>query len=216
MQFLVQNIIAAVLCFYSTNTMAFKLTQEGFAYQGMDIPLTLLGSKQIPVCVLESVEFPDEKLLGLLANYGKLKDREVRRIHFKEEELQHLENGAGMVIFAKLHRQIPKQIVAFGIPIGFKYVGQQNTFQAKSTSSAGAQGKGGASTSSNPPSPAPVTPQATNTSKTTEPEANTSQPAESSAKPQEMDTTSLSSPDLESQPSGTTELFTQPAPPLNG
>ena len=103
------------------------LVVEGLNLDGSHDTLTLLGVRSIHVSVFVSVEFPDELLLDTLSVYGELKSRAVRRVYFKDEGLQHLENGARVVEFTRLKRDIPKQIVAHGVPIGLKYTGQPNT-----------------------------------------------------------------------------------------
>jgi len=64
----------------------------------------------------------------------ELKNRDVQRCFFKDEGLWHLENGTCVVEFTPLTKDVPKQIVAHGIPIGLKYSGQPNTcFQCDSS-----------------------------------------------------------------------------------
>ena len=74
-----------------------------------------------------SVEFPDEDLLNLLATYGELKSRSVRRLFFTEEGFTHIENGILVAQFNKIDRNIPKRVVLGGLEIGFKYSGQPVT-----------------------------------------------------------------------------------------
>lgn len=80
---------------------------EGLNLEG-EHSLNLLGSRSIHVSVFVSVEFPNETLLNTLATYRKLKSQAVSHCYFKEEGLQHLENGACVVEFKRLTRDIPK------------------------------------------------------------------------------------------------------------
>lgn len=73
------------------------------------------------------MEFPNGLLLDTLATYGELKSCTARKCYFKDEGLQHLENGARVVEFTRLNKDIPKQIVVQGVPIQLKYTGQPNT-----------------------------------------------------------------------------------------
>lgn len=106
---------------------ATALATRGLEVDGATFPKTLLGTKSLHVSVFVLVEYPDELLLKTLRRYGELKTDGIRRAYFKEEGLRHLENGAHVVEFARLHQNIPRQIVVGGIPIGFKYSGQPNT-----------------------------------------------------------------------------------------
>ena len=119
---------------FRSQDMATKAAHDGLDLGDRNFSLTLLGSKSIHVSVFVSVEFPDDTLLSVLEQYGELKNRDVRRCFFKDEGLRHLENGARVVEFTRLTKDIPKQIVAHGIPIGLKYSGQPNTcFRCGST-----------------------------------------------------------------------------------
>ena len=106
---------------------AAKLAQEGIDYEQVHKPLRLLGQRSIHVSVFVSVEFPDEDLLNLLATYGELKSRSVRRLFFTEEGFTHIENGIRVVQFNKIEHNIPKRVVLGGLEIGFKYSGQPVT-----------------------------------------------------------------------------------------
>ena len=106
---------------------AAKLAQEGIDYEQVHKPLRLLGQRSIHVSVFVSMEFPDEDLLNLLAAYGELKSRSVRRLFFTEEGFTHIENGIRVVQFNKIERNIPKRVVLGGLEIGFKYSGQPVT-----------------------------------------------------------------------------------------
>lgn len=103
---------------------AAKLAQEGIDYEQIHKPLRLLGQRSIHVSVFVLVELPDEDLLNLLATYGELKARSVRRLFFTEEGFTHIENGIRVVQFTKIDRDIPKRVVLGGLEIGFKYSGQ--------------------------------------------------------------------------------------------
>ena len=48
------------------------------------------------------IEFPDEDLLDLLKGYGSHKSPTLRRLRFKEEGFQHLENGIRVTQFTEL------------------------------------------------------------------------------------------------------------------
>lgn len=84
-----------------------RLATDGFDLDGVHHRLNLLGTPTIHVSVFVSVESPVEILLNTLATYGELKSQAVRRCHFKDEGLQHLENGARIVEFKRLTRDIP-------------------------------------------------------------------------------------------------------------
>ena len=111
----------------ATREAAAKLAQEGIDYEQIHKPLRLLGQRSIHVSVFVSVEFPDEDLLNLLATYGELKSKSVRRLFFIEEGFTHIENGIRVVQFNKIDRDIPKRVVLGGLEIGFKYSGQPVT-----------------------------------------------------------------------------------------
>ena len=81
--------------------VAAQLAQSGFDYGDIRKPLKLLGARSIHVSVFVSVEFPDEDLLKLLATYGELKTRHLRRLHFTEEGFTHIENGVRVAEFNK-------------------------------------------------------------------------------------------------------------------
>ena len=118
----------------TTPEKAVEIAQKGLPLNDKLQSLTLLGRKTIAVSVFVSIEFPDELLLKLLKTYGELKSDHVRRLYFRDEGLTHLENGTRIVEFVRLDKHLPKQIVAYGIPIGLKYSGQANTcFRCGST-----------------------------------------------------------------------------------
>lgn len=83
--------------------------------------------KSIHVSIFVSVEFPDEDLITILEQYGELKSRQLRRLHFNEEGYTHIERGVRVAEFIKITRDIPKKIVLSGIEVGFKYSGQPAT-----------------------------------------------------------------------------------------
>ena len=137
-----ENIIGIVpqfggKCFDITLTTAedaIKLSTTGFDYGSARKPLRLLGAKSIHVSIFVSVEFPDENLLALLEQYGELKSRNLRRLHFQEEGFTHIERGVRVAEFIKINRDIPKKIVLAGIEVGFKYSGQPATcYRCQST-----------------------------------------------------------------------------------
>jgi len=113
---------------------AARLAQAGFDHGDVRKPLRLLGVKAIHVSIFVSVEFPDEDLLAVLEQYGELKTRTLRRLHFPEEGFKHIENGVRVAEFNKIHRDIPKRVVLAGVEIGFKYSGQPATcYRCQST-----------------------------------------------------------------------------------
>lgn len=73
---------------------ASPVASAGVNLGGSQYPIVLLGVRSIHVSVFVSVEFSDELLLETLAANGELKSRTARRCYFKDEGLQHLENGA--------------------------------------------------------------------------------------------------------------------------
>ena len=113
---------------------AIKLSTSGFDYGSMRKPLRLLGAKSIHISIFVSVEFPDENLLTLLEQYGELKSRNLRRLHFQEEGFTHIDRGVQVAEFVKINCDIPKKIVLAGIEVGFKYSGQLATcYRCQST-----------------------------------------------------------------------------------
>ena len=117
-----------------TAEAAIKLSTTGFDYGSARKPLRLLGAKSIHVSIFVSVEFPDENLLALLEQYGELKSRNLRRLHFQEEGFTHIERGVRVAEFVKINCDIPKKIVLAGIEVGFKYSGQPATcYRCQST-----------------------------------------------------------------------------------
>ena len=117
-----------------TAETAIKLSTAGFDYGDARKTLRLLGAKSIHVSVFVSVEFPDGDLIALLEQYGELKSRNLRRLHFQEEGFTHIERGVRVAEFIKITRDIPKKIVLAGIEVGFKYSGQPATcYRCQST-----------------------------------------------------------------------------------
>ena len=117
-----------------TADSAIKLSTAGFDYGDARKPLRLLGAKSVHVSISVSVEFPDESLLTLLEQYGDLKSRKLRHLHFNEEGYTHIKQGVLVAEFVKITRDIPKKIVLSGIEVGFKYSGQPATcYRCQST-----------------------------------------------------------------------------------
>ena len=113
---------------------AIKLSTVGYDYGDARKPLRLLGAKSIHVSIFVSVEFPDDSLISLLEQYGELKFRKLRRLHFAEEGFTHTERGVRVAEFTRITRDIPKKIVLVGIEVGFKYSGQPAIcYQCQST-----------------------------------------------------------------------------------
>jgi len=106
---------------------AIKLATEGYDYENTRKPLRLLGAKSIHMSIFVSVEFPDEDLFTLLEQYGELKIRKLRRLHFQEEGFAHIERGVRVAEFVKITCDIRKRIVLTGIEVGLKYSGQPAT-----------------------------------------------------------------------------------------
>ena len=79
-----------------------SLVTSGFDYENQIKPLRLLGQKALHISVFVPIEFPDEDLLDLLKGYGSLKSPTLRRLRFKEEGFQHLENGIRVTQFTEL------------------------------------------------------------------------------------------------------------------
>ena len=103
---------------------ATQLAHAGFDYLDAVMPLRLLGQKTLHVSVYVPIEFPDAELVKLLTGYGTLKSNQLRRLHFKEEGFEHLENGIRVAEFVQLARDLPRKIVIQGLEIYFKYTGQ--------------------------------------------------------------------------------------------
>ena len=117
-----------------TAEAAIKLSTAGYDYGDARKPLCLLGAKSIHVSIFVSVEFPDDSLISLLEQYGELKFRKLRRLHFAEEGFTHIERGARVAEFTRITHDIPKKMVLAGIEFGFKYSGQPATcYRCQST-----------------------------------------------------------------------------------
>ena len=113
---------------------AASLAQAGYDHGDIRKPLKLSIARSIHMSIFVSVEFPDEELLNLLATYGALKTRHLRRLHFPNEGIHHIENGVRVAEFSKINCAIPKRIVMAGIEVGFKYSGQPVTcYRCQST-----------------------------------------------------------------------------------
>ena len=118
----------------NTAEAAVRLATAGYDYGEIRKPLRLLSVKTVHVSVFVSVEFPDEELLTVLEQYGELKTRKLRRLHFHEDGFQHIERGIRVAEFNKITRDLPKKVVLGGIEIGFKYSGQPATcYRCQST-----------------------------------------------------------------------------------
>ena len=118
----------------NTAEAAVRLATAGYDYGEIRKPLCLLSVKTVHVSVFVSVEFPDEELLTVLEQYGELKTRKLRRLHFHEDGFQHIERGIRVAEFNKITRDLPKKVVLGGIEIGFKYSGQPATcYRCQST-----------------------------------------------------------------------------------
>ena len=90
---------------------ATRLATSGFDYENTVKPLRLLGQKALHVSVFVPIEFPDKDLLALMKGYGTLKSPTLRRLHFKEDGFQHLENGICVAQFTELTRDLPRKLV---------------------------------------------------------------------------------------------------------
>ena len=114
-------------CFDITLTneeAATRLAAAGFDYENSIKPLRLLGQKSLHISVFISVEYPDEELFDLLESHRTLKARHARRLFFKVDGYQHIENGVRVVQFTSLARDLPRKLVTRGLEIGFRYTGQ--------------------------------------------------------------------------------------------
>lgn len=117
-----------------TAEAAIKLSTAGYDYGDARKPLRLLGAKSIHMSIFVSVEFPDDSLISLLEQYGELKFRKLRRLHFAEEGFTHIERGVRVAEFTRITHDIPKKMVLAGIEFGFKYSGQAATcYRCRST-----------------------------------------------------------------------------------
>jgi len=75
--------------------------------------------------VFVPIGMPDDILAELMARYGKV--QLTRRLHYKETDLRHYENGVRVTEFDALTQPIPSRVNFAGINIGFKYTGQPKT-----------------------------------------------------------------------------------------
>ena len=109
------------LCF-ETFEAAEMAELRGVDFENAHYELPPLWQRLTFVSTFIPIQVPDEDLLELLQMYGTVKS--VRRLHHKDPELNHLENGCRVVAFAKLNKPLPKRISYNGISVGFKYTGQ--------------------------------------------------------------------------------------------
>ena len=103
---------------------ATRLATSGFDYENEVKPLRLLGQKTLHVSVFVPIEFPDEDRLALLQWYSTLKSPTLRRLRFKEDGFQHLENGIRVAQYTELARDLQRKLVVQGLEISFCYTGQ--------------------------------------------------------------------------------------------
>ena len=104
-----------------------RLATSGFDYGAERKPLKLLGARTIHVLVFVAVEYPDQKIVNFLKQYGQLKTENLRRLCYTEEGFTSIECGIRVAEFTSLNRDLPQKVVTQGLEIFFKYTGQPKT-----------------------------------------------------------------------------------------
>ncbi|KAK3728096.1 hypothetical protein QZH41_003920 [Actinostola sp. cb2023] len=106
-------------------TTANEIATHGFDHGDRHYDLRVAAKPRTHVSVFVPIAMPDKDLTTLLARYGKIAC--LRRLHYKEHDLQQYENGVRVVEFESLDIAIPSRIHYAGISISFVYTGQPKT-----------------------------------------------------------------------------------------
>ncbi|KAK3720536.1 hypothetical protein QZH41_001989 [Actinostola sp. cb2023] len=104
---------------------ATEIATHGFDHGDRHYNLRVAAKPRTHVSVFVPIAMPDNELTTLLARYGKIAC--LRRLHYKEQDLQQYENGVCVVEFESLDTVIPSRIHYAGINISFVYTGQPKT-----------------------------------------------------------------------------------------
>ena len=103
---------------------ATRLAMSGFDYGAKRKPLKLLGVRTIHVSVFVAVEYPDQKIVNFLKQYGQMKSKNLCRPCYTEEGFTSVERGICVAEFTSLDTDLPRKVVTQGLEIFFKYTGQ--------------------------------------------------------------------------------------------
>ncbi|KAK3719191.1 hypothetical protein QZH41_000985 [Actinostola sp. cb2023] len=104
---------------------ATEIATHGFDHGDRHYNLRVAAKPRTHVSVFVPIAMPDNELTTLLARYGKIAC--LRRLHYKEQDLQQYKNGVCVVEFESLDTAIPSRIHYAGINISFVYTGQPKT-----------------------------------------------------------------------------------------
>jgi len=105
---------------------ATHLATSGFDYGPERKPLKLLGARTIHVSVFVAVEYPDQKIVNFLKQYGQLKSENLCRLCYTEEGFTNIKRGIRVAKFTSLDKDLPRKVVTQGLKI-FKYTGKPIT-----------------------------------------------------------------------------------------
>ena len=106
---------------------ATRLATSGFDYGAERKPLKLLGVRTIHVSVFVAVEYPDQKIVNFLKQYGQMKSENLRCPCYTKEGFTSIKCGICVAEFTSLDRDLPRKVVTQGLEIFFKYTGQPIT-----------------------------------------------------------------------------------------
>ena len=106
---------------------ATRLATPAFDYGAERKPLKLLGARTIHVSVFVAVEYPDQKIVNFLKQYGQMKSENLRCPCYTKEGFTSIERGICVAEFTSLNRDLPRKVVTQGLEIFFKYTGQPIT-----------------------------------------------------------------------------------------
>ena len=106
----------------SDEDTATLLAARGVDINGQHVAIDVARPKTTHVSVFVPIAMPDSDLLVLMARYGKASS--LRRLRFKERDLETFENGVRVVEYETITTPIPSRVSYAGISIGFKYTGQ--------------------------------------------------------------------------------------------
>ncbi|KAK3728109.1 hypothetical protein QZH41_014266 [Actinostola sp. cb2023] len=112
-----------VVC--ASEETAAEIATHGIDHEDRHYNLRVALKPRIHVSVFVPIGMPDEVLATLMARYGNV--QKTRRLHHKDEDLSHYENGVRVIEFDALTQPIPSRVSFAGINIGFKYTGQPKT-----------------------------------------------------------------------------------------
>ena len=109
----------------ANETTAVEIATHGLNHEDRHYDLRVASRPRVHVSVFVPIGMPDDVLAELMAGYGKV--QHTRRLHYKESDLRHYENGVRVIEFDALTPPISSRVNFAGINIGFKYTGQHKT-----------------------------------------------------------------------------------------